>query len=124
MRVLLVDDERDFVSTLSERLSLRGIDAEWAVHSDDAILKLKDHRYDIAVLDIKMPGLGGIELKKILAEKAPDMKFIFLTGHGSEEDFNQIVSQGSDKYYLVKPIQIDELIEKMKDLYAQKGKLT
>lgn len=111
MRVLLVDDEKEFVSTLAERLSYRGITADFALGADEAIDLLNKHAYDLAVLDMKMPGLSGLQLKKRLAEKCPAMKFIFLTGHGSEEDYR--AGSLESVYYLVKPINIDTLVGKM-----------
>ena len=87
MKILLVDDEAELVSTLAERLSFRGIDADWATSAEDALSLSETETYDIALLDVKMPRVSGLELKKRLQEKRPDMKFIFLTGHGSEKDF-------------------------------------
>jgi DNA-binding response OmpR family regulator len=116
MRVLLVDDEKELVTTLAERLSYRGIDAEWATNAEDA-LKLADAKtYDIALLDVKMPRISGIELKKRLKSKHTGMKFIFLTGHGSEDDFRAGTAETGTAYYLVKPIKIEALIEKMNEI--------
>ncbi|MBW1670357.1 MAG: response regulator [Deltaproteobacteria bacterium] len=112
MRVLLVDDEGELVSTIAERLSFRGIDADWATSGEDAIKKAATERYDLAVLDVKMPRISGIQLKGMLHVKYPDMKFIFMTGHGSEDDFRA----GSSKaYYLVKPIGIEALVSKINE---------
>ncbi len=119
MRVLLVDDETEFVSTLAERLSLRGIDVDYATGVDDALAIASRKEYDLAVLDMKMPGASGLELKKQLAEKYPAMKFIFLTGHGSENDY--LLGSSGSEYYLVKPINIDLLVSKMKEALARYG---
>ena len=89
MRILLVDDEQELVSTLAERLSMRGIDADWVASGEEALKQVEEKFYDLAVLDVKMPKMGGIRLKQILDDKYPNMKFIFLTGHGSESDFQQ-----------------------------------
>lgn len=113
MRVLLVDDETEFVATLAERLSLRGIDVDFATKGSEAVILAKRKDYDLAVLDMKMPGISGIELKGLLEEKHPSMKFIFLTGHGSEDDF--IAGSSEARYYLVKPINIETLIAKIKE---------
>jgi DNA-binding response OmpR family regulator len=112
MKVLLVDDEKEFVSALAERLSLRGVDAQWTVSGEEALRMAEDKEYDLAVLDVKMPGLSGIELRKRLHDVQPRMKFIFLTGHGSQEDFKA----GSEDaaFYLAKPLKIEELIQKIK----------
>jgi len=111
MKILLVDDEEKFVSRLAERLELRGFEADWAVTCDGAISKAETERYDIAVLDVKMPCMSGIELKKKLEQMAPDMKFIFITGHGSEEDYD--IGTRETSFYVIKPFKIETLVEKI-----------
>jgi len=119
MKILLVDDEAELVSTLAERLSFRGIDADWATSAEDALSLSETETYDIALLDVKMPRVSGLELKKRLQEKWPEMKFIFLTGHGSEEDFLVGMAEAGVSYYLVKPINIEILVEKMKEILGK-----
>ena len=121
MRVLLVDDEAELVEALAERLSLRGIHADWFVTCKDALDSLDHHAYDVAVLDVKMPKMSGIALKKKMEEKAPGMGFIFLTGHGSEADFRAGTSEAGADFYLVKPVGIDELLKKMKEVVGERG---
>jgi len=116
MKVLLVDDEKELVSTLAERLALRDIEADWVTTCEEAIKSVASKRYDVAVLDVKMPRMSGIELKKKLEEKTSDLKYIFITGHGSEDDFITASSETGAGYYLVKPVNIDELIRKMKEI--------
>ncbi len=111
MKVLLVDDEEELVTALAERLSYRGIEADWSTTGDRALELAEAHTYDIAVLDVKMPNLNGIELKKKLEKMRPSMRYIFLTGHGSEEDFRAGSIEASQ--YLVKPLDIEILIEAM-----------
>jgi DNA-binding response OmpR family regulator len=121
MRVLLVDDERELVSTLAERLSLRGIEADWATNAEDALHWVEKETYDVAVLDVKIPGISGLKLKKKLQEKCPAMKFIFMTGHGSEDDFRAGSAEAGAGYYLVKPVNIESLIAKMKEVVKSEG---
>jgi len=113
VKILLVDDEQELVSALAERLSFRDIDADFAVTGEEAMEKVGANAYDLAVLDVKMPKISGIKLQKELAKIRPEMRFIFMTGHGSEEDFNA----GSEKSaaYLVKPVKIEDLIAKMRE---------
>lgn len=111
MKVLLVDDEQKFASVLAKRLALRGIDADWACTGQEALDKAGQTRYDVALLDVKMPHMGGIELRRKLQEIHPDMKFIFITGHGSEEDF--AVGSAEASFYLAKPLDIQQVIQKM-----------
>jgi len=116
MRVLLVDDEEELVSTLAERLAYRGINADWVTSGLAALEMAKNYKYDIAVLDVKMPGISGCDLKKSLQNKHPVMKYIFLTGHGSEDDFISCTEETGPEYYLVKPVNIDSLIKKMNEI--------
>jgi DNA-binding response OmpR family regulator len=111
MKILLVDDEEKFVSRLSERLKLRGFECDWATNCDAALLKAKAERYSMAVLDVKMPCMSGFDLKKRLEQLSPDMKFIFITGHGSEEDYSIGSEEGA--CYIVKPFKIETLIDKI-----------
>ena len=113
MKVLLVDDEVELVSALAERLSLRGIEADWASTCHDALTRVESKTFDIAVLDVKMPKISGLELKRKLQGKCPQMKFIFVTGHGSEDYFREALSEAGTAYYLVKPLHIETLIDKM-----------
>jgi len=122
MKILLVDDEVAFIRALATRLSLRGMNADWAGSADDAIQMAEKEYYDIAVLDMKMPKVDGIKLKKLLHAKCPDMKFIFLTGHGSEDAFKAGVSEAGADNYLLKPVGIEDLMGKIKEILAQKGK--
>jgi ActR/RegA family two-component response regulator len=116
MKVLLVDDEVEFVSTLAERLMLRGLDVEWVATLEDALKKADQKFFDVAILDLKMPNGGGLVLKDMLLAKHPNMKFIFSTGYGSEEDFNIIAKQIGEQYYLIKPLDIDILIKKISSI--------
>ena len=109
MKVLLVDDEKKFASALAKRLNLRGINTDFAFTCDDAIVKAGQSKYDVAVLDVKMPGIGGIELRRRLNKLDPAIKFIFLTGHGSDNDFELGSAEATD--YLVKPLKIEDFIQ-------------
>ena len=114
MKILLVDDEIEFVSALAERMKLRGIDAEWTATPEEAVGLAEKNCHDIAVLDIKMPRVGGLDLKKRLEKQCPEMKFIFLTGHGSEEAFKNGSTETGSEFYLVKPVRFETLLEKLR----------
>lgn len=116
MRILLVDDEAELVSTLTERLSFRGIEADWVTTAEEALEQAERQSYEVAVLDVKIPRISGLTLKKMLAEKHPSLKFIFLTGHGSEEDFRIGSAEAGENYYLIKPVDLNLLIEKLKEI--------
>jgi len=121
IRILLVDDEMDLVSTLAERLNLRGFHADWATNLEEVFQRIATKVYDIAVLDVKIPKTSGFELKRILQERCPQMKFIFLTGHGSEADYRAGMAEAGEMFYLGKPIKIEVLIEKIQQAFHVKG---
>lgn len=123
IKVLLVDDEVEFVSTLAERLSFRSVDAIWTNTSDEAMRQVESQHFDVAVLDLKMPKVCGLKLKETLHKMHPDMKFIFLTGYGSEEDFKVVSDQIGEEFYLVKPVDIDVLIDKINIVVKSKTKV-
>ncbi len=118
MHILLVDDEEEFVVTVAERLNMRGIDADWATNAEDALAMAREKHYDLAVLDVKLPRTSGLELREWLARDNPGMKFIFLTGHGSAEDYR--VGAAGAAHYLGKPVSLQELIAKMNETLSIK----
>ncbi len=119
MRVLLVDDEEELVSTLAERLAMRGIEASWVSDYRSALDIVEHQVFDIALLDVRLPEMNGLELKRLLEERCPAMKFIFLTGHGSEEDFRACSAESGRDYYLIKPVQIEVLVAKLNEIFQQ-----
>jgi DNA-binding response OmpR family regulator len=117
MNLLLVDDEKKFASMLARRLELRGMQVTVCFSGVEALTAVEGiGRVDVAILDVKMPGIGGIELKRKLRDQDPRMKFIFLTGHGSDEDYRLGAKEADD--YLPKPLKIDDLIASLKRLEA------
>jgi DNA-binding response OmpR family regulator len=121
MRVLLVDDEEELISALAERLILRGIEAEWFTCGQSALERVSSGCFDLAVLDVKMPRIGGLELREKMRTVCPDMKFIFLTGYGSERDFLLATARETHVRYLVKPVEIGVLLAEMKSLVESNG---
>jgi DNA-binding response OmpR family regulator len=121
MRVLLLDDEEELASALAERLNMRDIDTDWVTTGEEALQKVDATAYDLAVLDMKMPKIGGLELKALLQERCPRLKFIFVTGYVSEMDFEEVACQAGEECYLVKPVDIKLLIERMNDLLGPEG---
>lgn len=121
MRVLLVDDETDLASALAERLGLRGIATDWVDSGEQALQQVRKICYDLAVLDVRMPKIGGLELQRRMQALCPDLKFIFMTGYGSERDFKEAACQVGETCYLVKPVDIEELIERINALVPGQG---
>jgi DNA-binding response OmpR family regulator len=112
-KVLLVDDEHEFVSTLAERLNLRGIDAATAADGEEALRLVEEIRPRVVVLDLMMPGMSGIEVLQQIKRMHPEIRVLLLTGHGSTREGIEGMRVGADDY-LMKPINIDELIEKLR----------
>lgn len=113
-KILLVDDEVEYVSSLSERLQHRGLDAEIADSGETALEKMALDPADVVVLDVIMPGMGGIETLKVIKSKHPTAQVIMLSGHSDVETAIQGIALGAFDY-MVKPIKIEELIYKIED---------
>jgi two-component system OmpR family response regulator len=109
-RVLLIDDEEELVTTLVERLQFRGIEAEAATSGARALEALERGCFQAAVLDLKMPGLSGLDVMEVIRRKHPGTKIILITGHGAEEEVAADSLPGSVEI-LLKPFSIDVLIE-------------
>ena len=114
IRLLLVDDEKEFVKVLSNRLGKRGIEVGKAFSGATAIQSLRRRDFDIAVVDLKMEDMGGIEVLQIFKKMAPEMPIIILTGHGSEEALKEGMLYGAYDY-LMKPCDINELLMKIRE---------
>ena len=113
-RVLLVDDEEEFVSALSERLMLRGIDADSALNGEEALARLVEKDFEVVILDVMMPGLGGLEVLRQIKSTHPNTQVILLTGHGSTREGIEGMRLGAFDY-LIKPVDIEEMLAKMKE---------
>jgi DNA-binding NtrC family response regulator len=119
-RVLLVDDEADYLATLVKRLSRRGIGAR-AVHSGAAALaRLREEPADVVVLDVKMPGMDGIATLQEIKRHHPLVEVIMLTGHVDVEVAIHGMEVGAFDY-LMKPTDIDELLFKIQDAHRKKS---
>lgn len=119
-RVLLVDDEKEFVSTLAERLEIRGLSVSVAFDGQEAMRILDNEAYDVIVLDVRMPGLSGLEILKRIKTQKPEIPVILLTGHSATRDGIEGMRLGAFDY-LMKPVDIDRLLEKMQEAAAGKS---
>ena len=113
-RVLLVDDEEEFVSALSERLMLRGIEVDSALNGEEALALMVERVFEVVILDVMMPGLGGLEVLKQIKSTYPNTQVILLTGHGATREGIEGMRLGAFDY-LIKPVDIEEMLEKMKE---------
>ena len=117
--MLLVDDEDDFRITLANRLKLRKIDITDAASGSEAINLVKEKSFDVAVIDVKMPGIDGIETLAEIKKIDPSIEVIMLTGHASIESGMESMKIGAYDY-VMKPCDIDELLTKTADAYQHK----
>ena len=118
IRLLLVDDEDDFRQTLAKRLTKKGIPPEQAENGEKALSILENKRMDVVVLDVKMPGMDGIEALHHIKKKYPKTEVIFLTGHAATQDGVQGIKTGAFDY-LSKPIEFEHLFGKIKQAYEK-----
>lgn len=112
MRVLLVDDETEFLELITKRLSRRGMDVTTASSGEAALDIVRDASFDVVVLDVKMPGLNGLETLRRMRSIAPSTPVILLTGHASLGAAVDGMELGAFDY-LLKPVAINELIIKL-----------
>lgn len=112
IRVLLVDDEEEFIHTLLKRLRRRGLECEGVFSGEDAISKIRDGEFDVVLLDMKLPDMDGnstlVEIKKM----RPDARVIILTGHASVNEGIEGIKNGAVDY-LMKPVEFESLFEKL-----------
>jgi len=118
-KVLLVDDESDFLDTLIKRLKKRHVQVSGAGSGEESLEWLHQQEADVVVLDVRMPGMGGIETLKEIKKRYPLVEVIMLTGHANLEVAVEGMEAGAFDY-LMKPINVDELLIKLQDAYKKK----
>jgi len=121
IKLLLVDDEVDFLKSLSERLSLRDFEVTTASEGKQAIKAAKKGHFDVAILDLRMPGMDGTEVLKVLKDKHKWLEVVMLTGHGSVDSAVEAGKLGAFGY-LEKPYEFDNLVGMLKDAYTARLK--
>jgi DNA-binding NtrC family response regulator len=118
-KVLLVDDEQDFLETLAERMRARGMNVSTTASAADAVKMAEAESYDAVVLDLKMPGMDGLEVLSAIKERNPDIQVILLTGHATLEKGIEAMKMGAMDF-IEKPADIQVLTEKIKQAQSQK----
>ena len=121
IRLLIVDDEKGYVDVLYNRLNKRGFKVTKAYSGFEAIQEVRKKDFDVALLDLKMEDMNGIEVLKILKKMEPDLEVIMLTGHGSKEAAKEGIDHGAFDY-LIKPCELGELLVKIREGYAKRKK--
>lgn len=119
IKVLLVDDEEAFVNTLAQRLKMRELNVNTVYDGEQALATVKSEEPDVMVLDLKMPGLHGMDVLKEIRKAYPNMQVIILTGHGTDKDEEEARRLGGFDF-LRKPADIETLVGKIKEAYSEK----
>jgi DNA-binding NtrC family response regulator len=119
LKVLIVDDEERFRTTMCKLLTVRGVEAAMAASGKEAIEKLRQNPYDVIILDIRMPEMGGVQVLSEIRKIDPDAEVIIMTGYASVDTAKEIMKLGAYDYVL-KPYAVDELMEKIEAAYDRK----
>ena len=120
--IMIVDDEAPFVETITKRLSKKGFSVVGAYSGDEALKKLESNRMiDVVILDVKMPGMDGIDTLKEIKKKFPLLEVIMLTGHATVESAIDGMKLGAFDY-LMKPCEMDQLLDKIGEAKDKKRK--
>ena len=117
--VLVVDDEVDFVETIVKRLKDKGLDAAGVYRGTEALDLLSEREFDVCILDVRMPGMDGIETLREMKKKRPHMEVVMLTGHGSVESGIQGLQLGAYNY-VMKPCPFKDLLAQLCLAYERK----
>lgn len=118
-KVLIVDDEQDFLETIVKRLLKRGVDATGVDSGMEAVRILQEQSFDVVILDVRMPGMDGIETLREIKKRSPLTEVIMLTGHGSIQLGIKGMQLGAFDY-VIKPAEFDELLEKVNQAAERK----
>ncbi|MGD9331190.1 MAG: response regulator [Desulfobacterales bacterium] len=121
-RVLLVDDEEEYLEIMSERMRARDIEVTTSTSAREALDMIATESYDAVIMDFMMPEMNGIEALKVIKEKNPEMQIILLTGHATVEKTVEAMKAGAMDL-IEKPADLDALSEKIKDAHSQKALL-
>ena len=121
IKLLIVDDESRFLEAIATRLRKRGFDVKTATNGHDAIALARQEKFDIALLDLKMPGMDGKELLRVLKQEHEFLEAVILTGHGSLESAVELTKLGAFGY-LPKPYELDKLLETLRQAYETRLK--
>ncbi len=120
IRVLLVDDEKDFVDALAERLEVRRFEVMKTYNGDEALALLKEQEADVIVLDMLMPGKDGMQTLREIKEIRPLAEIILLTGHGTPGKGVDVIQTGAFNY-MTKPANLKDLLENIVNAYKRKS---
>jgi len=116
INLLMVDDEKDFLDSLAERLGNREFDVTTATEGTEAVKAAKKGNFDLAILDLNLPGMDGMAVLQILKKKHTYLEVIILTGYGKIESAVEATKLGAYSF-LEKPFDLEKLLEVLKEAY-------
>ena len=122
LKVLIVDDEKDFLDAIAERIGVRGMAVSTASSAEDALNMIEEEVYDVVIMDLMMPGLDGFKALKLMKTRQPEVQVIFLTGNVPEEKRIEAKALGA-LGVIDKPPDLKDLIQKIKKAKKTSGKL-
>ena len=114
-RVLIVDDEEELVSALVERLELRGVPVTGVTSGRAALATIEEKDFDLVLIDLKMPGLDGLDVIRAMKHLRPELRFVLLTGHGAKENEDAARRVGAMEC-LLKPVKLERLLEIIREV--------
>ena len=113
-KILLVDDEKEFIDALTQRLEVRGLKVTGATRGQDAVDLIGNQSFDIIVLDLAMPGMDGLETLQKIKEKDPDAEIVMLSGHGNIKSGVEAMKLGAEDF-LEKPVDLNDLLKRVEE---------
>jgi DNA-binding NtrC family response regulator len=123
IKVLVVDDETALADTLAQRLKMRNLEVETAYNGEQAFSKIKMQEPDVILLDLRMPGMHGMEVLKIIRKEYPHIQVIVLTGHGTDKEEHETKELGGFDF-LKKPTDVETLAGRIREAYKKKSTKT
>jgi DNA-binding NtrC family response regulator len=121
IKLLVVDDELKFLNSLAKRLELRGFEVTKAENGEDALALASESRFDLAMIDLKMPGVGGKQVLEVLKQTNDFIEVIIMTGHGSAEAAAECLELGAFSY-MPKPYELEKIMETLRKAYSARLK--
>jgi DNA-binding NtrC family response regulator len=118
-KVLIVDDEKEFLEVMEERISARGMQVTILMSAKEALARIEKESFDAIIMDFQMPGMDGIEALKAIKEKKPELQIILLTGHASVKKGVEAIKEGALDF-IEKPADLDELTRKIEEAHDNK----